>query len=142
MGLLKKASCPFRQGPDIHSQMRTEFRERSLQHARSHHTTPLLAHGDAQYCSESTHFLLIQQQQTQGCLQHHLSHVLVVHAIGFCIFRNFYMNNTITLNSTMVTQGTQNPTSANPILLIKAEFNFSQLTLDLCENSAYKEPVH
>lgn len=75
----------------------------------------------------STHLLLMQQQQTQGCPQHHLSHVSVVHTIGFCTSRNLYMCNAITLNSTMVNQGTQNPTSANPILLIKAEFNFSQL---------------
>lgn len=99
----------------MRSRARTEFRAGSLQHAKSYHTTPLLAHGDAQYCSESAHLLLIQQQQTQGCLQHYLFHVLVVHAIGFC------MSNTITCNSTIVTQGTHNPNSANPMLLIKAE---------------------
>lgn len=34
------------------------------------------------------------------------------------------------------------PTSDNLMLLIKAEFNFNQLMLDLRENSAHEEPVH
>lgn len=89
----------------------------------SHNTSS--AHGDAQHCSESTHLLLMQQQQTQGCRQHHLLHLLLVHAVAFCISRNFCMSNTISWNSTIVAQGTHNPTSANPMLLIKAEFNFS-----------------
>lgn len=125
---LKKVSCPLRQGPYLCSQARTEFRARSLQHAKSYHTPPLLARGDTQYCSESTHLLLMQQQRTQGCLQHHLFHVLVVHAVSCC------MSNTVTCNSTIVTQGTHDSNSAKPMLLIKAEFNFYQLMLDLCEN--------
>lgn len=102
----------------------------------SHNTSS--AHGDDQHCSESTHLLLMQQQQTQGCLQHHLLHVLVVHTTGFCISRNFCMSNTVTWNSPTVTQGTHNPLSA--MLLIKAEFNFNQLMLDLCENSETSAP--
>lgn len=105
----------------MRSRARTEFRAGSLQHAKSYHTTPLLAHGDAQYCSESAHLLLMQQQQTQGCLQHHLFRVLVVHATGF------RMSNIITCNSTIVTQGTHNPNSANPMLLIKAELTYVRI---------------
>lgn len=121
---LKKASCPLRQGPDIHSQARTESRARSLQYARSYHTTPLQAHGDAQYCSEFNP-PSDTTATNQSCLQHHPVHVLVGHVIGFCISRNFCMCNIITLNSTIVTERTHNSTSANPILLIKAEFNFN-----------------
>lgn len=48
------------------------------------------------------------------------------------------MSNTVTWNSPTVTQGTHNPLSA--MLLIKAEFNFNQLMLDLCENSETSAP--
>lgn len=39
------------------------------------------------------------------------------------------MFSTTAYNSTVVTQGTHNPNSANPMLLIKAELNFNQLKL-------------
>lgn len=63
----------------------------------------------AWYCPKSAHLLLI--------------HVSAVHAVGFCVF------NTIACNSTVVTQGTHNPNSANSTSLIKAELNFNQLKL-------------
>lgn len=75
----------------------------------------------AWYRPASSYLLLLQHQQTQGCLQHHLVHVSVVNAIGFCVF-----------NTTVVTQGTHDPNPANPILLTKAELNFNQLKLT-CE---------
>lgn len=61
--------------------------------------------------------------EPKAICKHHLVHVPVVHTIVFSDF------NTTACNSTIVTQGTHDPNSANPISFIKTALNFSQLKL-------------